>query len=71
MSGCEECREAASAAGSRLGDDIEDEKDGVSSHVEVACSTVGQSSDVSNDGEPSDGIRIVGDVTCLRVEQSV
>jgi hypothetical protein len=65
----EDCCEAASVAGSRLVDGIEDEKDGVSSHVEVACSEVDQSSDVSTDGESSDGSRIVDDVAFWRVEE--
>jgi len=38
----EDCREAAAVADSRLNEGISDGKDGVSSHVEVAWSTVGQ-----------------------------
>ena len=63
----EDCREAASVAGSRLVDVIEDGKDGVSSHVEVARSEVGQSSDVAIDGEASDVYNFADEVELVRV----
>jgi hypothetical protein len=58
----EDCRAAASVAISRLVDVIEHGKDGVVSHIEIACSEVGQSSEGATDGESSDGSRIVDDV---------